>query len=519
MPEPLEERALFDRGDRLNSTGADREEWRSNGQIDVDRISYSTEFRRLAGVTQVIPPQQDHLYHDRLTHSIKVAQVAATLARRLHHTTKKLEGIDSLSSWVDADHCYAAGLAHDIGHPPFGHAGENALQQLLGELTGDAVTEALSRRSFEGNAQSMRIVASLSFRKDEKQAGLDLTLRSLAAVAKYPWLRGGHPSAIPKLAEKWSFYPEEAHVLERLRTDGYIAVEMGSPISGRKDAEILRVHRWPEAEIMDWADDISYAVHDLEDFFRAGQIPLHRLAAALKAAPEHIDWTQTDFSFAGNDEEVAQALRFVRHKLSKVPVGSDAGSSEEFVAPAFNMIRQSLALHFPLTRFDGTRRSQASVQKFGSTIITYLTTACHLESIAVGDQQRVSFVISPVAQIVAEFFKAICHYFVIGTSTVTTMQTGHALNVGMMFSSLEKLSAEWARHAEEPAETRGLPARLREYIRATKNTEDAGAALLSLKVAVVDYICSLRDEQATALTARFKGHRDHFGLSAAWLDT
>jgi dGTPase len=526
--------SVFDEGNRPDDDKSPDPDdvSRSDAEIDIDRVSYATEFRRLGGVTQVIPPQQDHLIHDRLTHSMKVAHVAAALARRVRiaaedvkneEDRKKLDGIDikSLSSWVDPNFCYVAGLAHDIGHPPFGHAGEKALQQLLGqeesqeEGSDSGEPPQPQSRSFEGNAQSMRIVAKLCFRKEDEYKGLNLTYRSLAALAKYPWKQGENPSGVSKLEKKWSFYPEEADILDQLKTDEFIAVEESATPNKN-----VRVHRWPEAEIMDWADDIAYAAHDLEDFFRAGLIPLHRIGLGLTAADEETAeetvWAKTGFHL--NDEEVAEALRFARHKMEKIPLGAGQ-SSTDFVEPAFRVIKESLARHFPLAAFDGTRRAQVSVQKFGSAINVYLMLNCWLQTVWVNNKPRVEFVVDPTARLVAEFFKAICHYFVIQSSTVSTMQKGHALSVQVMFENLENMAIEWVeRSVKPPTESRELPARLREYIRMQSATSEEDPRE-KIRIAVVDYICSLRDEQASALTSRFKGHRDAFGMAAGWLDT
>jgi dGTPase len=491
-------------GLRFHVNDSAQESWRSHAQIDIDRISYSTEFRRLAGVTQVVPPRHDHLLHDRLTHSIKVAQVAATLARRLLKKNENLQGVESLSQWVDPEHCYAAGLAHDIGHPPFGHAGEKAIQQVL-----EGASKDWGSRSFEGNAQSMRIVASLSFRKEDISGGLDLTLRSLAGLAKYPWLRGGHPAGIPKLADKWSFYPEEAEILSKLRDEGYLAVET----EGRT---VVAVHRWPEAEIMDWADDISYAVHDVDDFFRAGQIPLHRISTALKNAPTKIDWTATDFSFAGDDEETARALAFVRRKLTRIPINEGRLPTETEIGNAFDMVSQSLRIHFPVKRFDGSRQSQTSIQKFGSQLISALSDQCFLSVVSVHGKPRVTVGIHPVGRLVAEFFKALCRYFVIESSTLSTLQAGHAKNVETMYRALYDLASSWTESADRLVQARSIPSRLREYLRS--DVEAGKSPEERLHISVVDYMCSLRDEQAVALTARFRGQQDGFGMSAGWLD-
>ena len=140
----------------------------------------------------------------------------------------------------------AAALAHDLGHPPFGHAGEKALDQCV---TNEGLTDG-----FEGNAQTFRILTKLS-RSKAGQAGLNLTRRVLDAVLKYPWLRGKN---LP-YSSKWSVYQSENEEFKWVRMD---------PVSEKKSVD---------AELMDLADDIAYAVHDIEDAVRARMIPIDEL--------------------------------------------------------------------------------------------------------------------------------------------------------------------------------------------------------------------------------------------------
>ena len=154
---------------------------RLESQRDVDRITYSREWRRLGAVTQVVTPsiEENPLLHTRLTHSEKVAQVARSIAAHLfevedHSLIARLGGID-------LHVCEAAALAHDLGHPPFGHVGELTLDRI-------ARKDLKLMDGFEGNAQSIRIVTIGSLRSLSYE-GLDLTKATLAAIAKYPWIR------------------------------------------------------------------------------------------------------------------------------------------------------------------------------------------------------------------------------------------------------------------------------------------------------------------------------------------
>ena len=142
----------------------------------------------------------------------------------------------------------AAALAHDLGHPPFGHTAEEELDKLMRAV---GVYDG-----FEGNPQSFRVVTKLSIRNTEFP-GLNLTRATLNAILKYPWHR---QADLPERSKKWGAYPSEKDEFAWVRED-----------------ETQDHLKSAEAELMDFADDIAYAIHDVEDFFRTGLIPLDRL--------------------------------------------------------------------------------------------------------------------------------------------------------------------------------------------------------------------------------------------------
>ena len=229
---------------------------RTNAERDRDRVLYSAQFARLAEITQVISPEHGYVFHNRLTHSLKVAQIARRIAQRILTESKGEPGLRTdLPDVVEA-----AALAHDLGHPPFGHATEVELNKL--------VQDAGLRDGFDGNAQSFRIITRLAAsdaltlvnagKEDEHEdsvPGLNWTRQCLDSVLKYPW-GFGENSKYPK---KWGFYDSEREVFDWVRQT--------QP----------RLRRCLGAEIIDWADDITYAIHDLLDFFRSGKIPIDRL--------------------------------------------------------------------------------------------------------------------------------------------------------------------------------------------------------------------------------------------------
>ena len=225
---------------------------RKSFQVDRDRILYSSAFRRLAQITQVVTAQEGHVFHNRLTHSLKVAQVARRLAERL---VAEQPDVAELVGGVDPDVVESAALAHDLGHPPFGHTAEEQLD--------DCAVKAGLSDGFEGNAQSFRILTRLAIHRIDYY-GLNLTRATLNAVLKYPWLRS--PDTKSKRYRKYSIYSLDRQALEFVKPES-------------SDTQSV------EASIMDFADDITYSVHDLEDFYLAGLIPLELLAT---------DWDEFD---------------------------------------------------------------------------------------------------------------------------------------------------------------------------------------------------------------------------------
>jgi dGTPase len=218
---------------------ATKSDQRSHFARDRDRILYSSAFHRLAGVTQVVRAGDQEIFHTRQQHTIKVAQVG----RRLAELCLEEYPEQSAAVGIHPEVVEAACLAHDLGHPPFGHVGE----ALLDEVT----IEAGDPDGFEGNAQTFRILTRLGIRFQECP-GLDLTRATLAACLKYPWLR--NPADANKKS-KWSAYTTDEAAFKFARQHH------------------PNDHKTAEAALMDWADDIAYSVHDLEDFHRGNAIP------------------------------------------------------------------------------------------------------------------------------------------------------------------------------------------------------------------------------------------------------
>jgi dGTPase len=396
------------RNDRRHKSIGAPTDSRTPGEHDHDRVLYSEPFRRLIGVTQVVGSHEGYAFHNRLTHSLKVAQIARRLSERVRREcgTTSLEALGGL----DPEVAEAAALAHDIGHPPFGHAGELVLDRLVrqhGCLDG-----------FEGNAQSFRIVSKLAFRQadPDEPPGLDLTRATLRAVLKYPWMReldcSGGPIPGNKRSTKWGAYETE-------EADFDFAMELGSD---------LKSGRSLEAEIMDWADDITYAIHDLEDFYRAGLIPLASL--------------NTNQSF--RDDFVAQVAQTIHLENGSQPRPID-------VSRLFDRV----VVLFPSTEFNATSEQFGLLSALRNTLITVLSDAFSLSQ-KKGKSPEVN--ISRNARIQVEILKGLTRRYVIDTPQLAAQQSGHEKVIETVFKAYCSVGEDNVnrRHLQSPLHSRNL---------------------------------------------------------------
>ncbi|HTF03368.1 MAG TPA: dNTP triphosphohydrolase [Bacteroidia bacterium] len=242
---------------RSPETKLEIEEYRTPFRRDYARLIHSPAFRRLQGKTQLYPGFESDFFRNRLTHSMEVAQVAKSIAIRLNN---RFTYPDGKKLDIDLDLVEFAGLAHDLGHPPFGHQGEEALDQCM-----------YGQGGFEGNAQTLRIIVRLEKKilglvgyrdKRDERVGLNLTSRTIASILKYDNVIPFSSKSRKKLnnGDKpvKGFYESENDIVSRVKKD----VCLRKVLVGK--------FKTLECQIMDIADDIAYSTYDLEDGFKAG---------------------------------------------------------------------------------------------------------------------------------------------------------------------------------------------------------------------------------------------------------
>jgi dGTPase len=289
---------------------------------DRARVVHAAASRRLAAKTQVVGPQSDDFVRNRLTHSLEVAQIARDLSRAL----------GSLPDIAET-----AALAHDLGHPPFGHNGERALAELSEPCGG-----------FEGNAQTLRLLTRLESKTfhEGHSVGLNLTRATLDACTKYPWPRAhaGDPSGVHAdgsevATSKFGVYDDDRPVFDWMR----------------KGADGER--QCLEAQVMDLADDVAYSVHDVEDGTVAGRIDLTTLDRSAVWQTVR-DWYLPD----ATDDRLDDVLAGLQS------VGS-----------------------WPSAPYDGTRRSLAALKNLTSDLIGRFCGAAQQATFAAGARPFVRY--------------------------------------------------------------------------------------------------------------------------------
>ena len=366
---------------------------------DRARVVHAAASRRLAAKTQVVGPQTDDFVRNRLTHSLEVAQVARDLARALG---------------CHPDITETAALAHDLGHPPFGHNGERVLAELSQDCGG-----------FEGNAQTLRLLSRLeakTFDATGASVGLNLTRATLDACTKYPWSRDGapgpggvHADGTPRFVVKFGVYDDDAPVFDWVREG----------VAGRRQCV--------EAQVMDLADDVAYSVHDVEDGIVAGRLELTRLD--LDALWETVRaWYLPDSS----DDELSAALASMRRQES-----------------------------WPTAAYAGTRRDLAAIKNLTSDLIGRFCGSVQAATFAAADgplvRHRAELVVPHATLVEIGILKGIAAHYVMQATDRLSLMERQRLLLAELFAALwergadaldRPFSDDWAAADDEAARRR-----------------------------------------------------------------
>jgi dGTPase len=457
---------------RLN--GEDRPDDRSPFARDYDRLVYTAEFRRLQGKTQVAAAGEADFFRTRLTHTIEVAQVARRLAESINRRADCWRTAARTPPYVDdpltvirlppeqqkidPDLVEAAAVLHDLGHPPFAHVGESALATAVDRAEGK--WHLSDAGSFNGNAQSFRLAVKVMSHHGEGR-GRQLTRATLDASLKYPWLPDdpGAPAG-----HHWSVNPTELHELANLR-----------------DAlpRDVRYAQTIEAQVMDWADDVAYSVHDLEDWHRAGFMPLARLAtdpAEQQRVVDHVvaRWKPPN---AGERDVLARRVQALLDErsgpLQQFRLASQA--REPVFDPTSGAARRA------------TRRLRANVFDDAMTSFTLVARAESHPDVP----RRYLFGFEPAEDVrfKVQVLKELLWLYVVDDARMATQQHGHRRVIERLFKVYERA----ARHGE----LRLFPLDRRRHL---ESETDPLERLRS----VADFICDLTDADALALYERLR---------------
>lgn len=459
-------------------------------RVDVERIRFSPYYSRLSAVTQVISQTGAGLaVHNRLTHSIKVAAVARAIATHL----SGLDGEDGrLVAELGGCHpvvVQAAAAAHDLGHPPFGHLGEQTLDRLARERFGLA-------EGFEGNAQTYRIITRLD-EHDEPGVGLNLTAAVRAAVLKYPWLRG-QGGARRGGGGKFSYYALDI-ADQRAALAAYPRIEPGQQTL--------------ECSVMDIADDIAYSLHDLDDFYRAGLLDQAIISAEFRTWRSELHRLRDlDLpELMAGERAPGRSLELLWRRLAqKDPWIADTDAFDEAVAKVSAEVVDGLLLQ----PFDGSLAAERGLARFTSGWIAHLQSRVRLHRSPDVRSGHVS--LDRTAWHEVAVLKFLHQRFILHRPDLAVYQRGRA-------AVLERLVDGFAAWLDDPYDARRAPRRLvdivdlatDDYMRLRReepellDTDDATRLRrLAVGRGIIDYVASLTDAQASSLDALLAGQTE-----------
>lgn len=489
-------------------------------RVDLERVRFSPYFSRLSAVTQVISQAgASPLIHNRLTHSLKVTAVARTIAvavdRDLVGTAPSLSG-ELAPGGCDAVVVQAAASAHDLGHPPFGHLGENVLNRIARETLGLA-------DGFEGNAQTYRIVAALDV-CDAAAAGLNLTAAVRAGLAKYPWTpaleglgfdpspggaRDLAPSDLPPglkrvgdtvVARKYSAYFLEQDDLDQARASAPALPPWAQTL---------------ECSVMDIADDIAYSIHDVDDFYRAGILSQVAVAREFRgfiddaAALRRLDTPELELG--RTRDRAGESLEALRRKIHRDdPWIADDDAFEA----AVRVVTEELVEGLLSTVFDGSIAAERRLSSFTSRWIAHFGRS--IVAAPVGTPRTGLIALDRQAWHEVKVMKFVHKQFILNRPDVAMYQRG----LSRVLVDLVSAFTEWL---DDVHDRKRVPRRLIEMVELAtagyarlattrphllEDTSADALRRLGRGRGVIDYVASLSDGQAIAVAEALNGRTD-----------
>jgi dGTPase len=476
-------------------------------RIDLERIRFSPYFSRLSAVTQVVPQAgSGTVIHNRLTHSLKVTAVARSIAVSLRDGGGDEQTRRTISELGGCDHivAQAAASAHDLGHPPFGHLGEQVLDRIARHRLGLA-------DGFEGNAQTFRILTTLD-NCDATAQGLNLTAAVRAAVLKYPWTR-----------HEWRDVEDAAPLLPRgvgvERAGG--ALKYSSYLVNAAEMAAVKAHypnigkhqQTVECSVMDVADDIAYSVHDLDDFYRAGVLQHTTVAAELE------NWLAHQQALASlDDASLETSLRTPGHSLElawrRTSEKDRWIADEDAFREAVIRVQDGLVEGLLAIPFDGGVAAERRVAAFTRFWIDRLKASIAVEKSPNVRSGHVRLTQDAWHDVVV--LKFVHNRFVLDRPDLTIYQRGQARVLELLVEGFH----DWL---NDPDDALRAPRRLMDSVESTTlsyfdlratgipeaaDWSDDDIVRFGRARAVIDYVASFTDAQAMAAAALIGGTSD-----------
>lgn len=471
-------------------------------RVDLERIRFSPSFSRLAEVTQVVSAgTTGGVVHNRLTHTIKVTAVARAIAVRLREDSdpEVVERCGGLHHVV----AQAGACAHDLGHPPFGHLGEQVLDRLARARFG-------LKEGYEGNAQSFRVLTELEVHGPGDE-GLNLTTAVRASVLKYPWGRFHVPDPHPST---WIEQPRGARALPgrgALKFNAY-APDLDEMIAVREAFPTVGPGRQTlECAVMDLADDVAYSLHDLEDFHRSGVLQFSAVSGEFRTWAQQRDRLHMypEAQMSAMSREPGIGLETLRRRLA---TRDSWIFDEDSFRDAVLRVGEEFVEGVLGIPYDGSMSADRALSGFTTRWINDLVDEVRLDP---DPPIRSSYVtLSPAAWHRVQVLKFIHQYFVLDRPDLALLQRGQAHVLAQVVEAFD----DWLQDAWDVTRA---PRRLVDlvdvategYRRVARThpewldhrTSREEVLRMGRGRGIIDFVASMTDHQAEVTASRLRG--------------